>query len=181
MSMNEANTDLADELTNVRADKPNHVEAIAVEERSTSRLPPVPRPPHLPARPASLAPGVVPTVHGRAGTPELHPPPHASTGWWRSLLTSTMPPPAAAADMAREARPRDGAVERRLALAAALLGLTLLGVGLAIGLWVVSSPLPAAVAAAALIARGLVSLGVLAFGFTLLGIAERLFARARGG
>jgi hypothetical protein len=171
--MNEANIDVAEGRA---AD--HHDPAAA------SRLPPVPRPPHLSGRPISHPPAPVPalpSVQIASDHRELRPPPSAvRTSWWQALLAASLPPPANGLLQPNGVLYPAAArvLERRIALTSAIVGLVLLVFGVAAGLWVGTPSIVGGIGPAVLIMRGLVSLGILAVGVYCLRTAERFFVRS---
>jgi len=168
--MNEANIDVMEgRATDVH------------DPAAQSRLPPVPRPPHLPGRPISHPPAPVPalpSVQIASDHRELRPAGATlRTSWWQALLATSLPPANGLLQPNGVLYPAAARVlERRIALASAIAGLVLLVFAVVAGLWV-GSP-PAGIGPAVLIMRGLVSLGILAVGVYCLRTAERFFVRS---
>ncbi len=183
--MNEANLNLADRLTADEGEPPlaprNHG---GVDELATTRLPPVPHPPHLPSSrppsnaPSSLAPILPPVEANAAGASPFRPPPHTSTSWWRSLLASTSPPPTAG--MGSVLNASTSVPAHRFAAVCGAVAAGLFVVALIVGLWGAPSQIfmPPIVSAAIVIARALVGLGLLGFSVALLRMGERALFRA---
>ena len=170
--MNEANTDVMEgRATDVH------------DPAAQSRLPPVPRPPHLPGRPISHPPAPVPalpSVQIASDHRELRPAAApVRTSWWQALLATSVPPANGLLQSNGALYPAAARVlERRIALASAIVGLVLLAFAIVAVLWVGSPPAFGGIGPAVLIARALVSLGVLAVGVTCLRTAERFFVRS---
>ncbi len=172
--MNEANIDV------VEGRAADHHDPAA-----SSRLPPVPRPPHLPGRPISHPPAPVPalpSVQIASDHRELRPAPSSSpirTSWWQALLATSLPPANGILQPNGVLYPVAARVlERRLALTSATIGLVLLVFGIVTGLFVGSPSAIGGIGAAAIVTRGLVSLGILAVSVYCLRTAERFFVRS---
>ena len=170
--MNEANIDV------VEGRAADHHDPAA-----SSRLPPVPRPPHLPGRPVSHPPAPVPalpSVQIASDHRELRPASSpVRTSWWQALLATSVSPANGILQPNGVLYPAAARVlERRIALTTAIIGLVLLVFGVVAGLFVGSPSAIGGIGAAALIMRGLVSLGILAVAVYCLRTAERFFVRS---
>lgn len=180
--MNEANIDVMEgRATDVHdpASSRNDVD----ERGVVSRLPPVPRPPHLPGRPISHPPAPVPalpSVQIASDHRELRPAgAPLRTSWWQALLATSLPPANGLLQPNGVLYPAAARViERRIALVSAIAGLVLVVFAVVAGLWVGSPPAVAGIGPAVLFMRGIVSVGILAVGVYCLRTAERFFVRS---